>query len=151
MIMCLFGNYAIYQDQEFELVEHSVPKEEAPGGTEYWLLTGNPGAVALGFEEVCPGRYAKKKVPPEELSFAFRKNTRATYKGFEFEADPIKDGQVDLFVPNTPEMWELFRGREIETSDRSLNIVKIPLAEVETFTQVWEPLKSWLDYVSSAQ
>ena len=61
----------------------------------------------------------------------------------------MKDGQVELFVPNTPEMWELFRGREIENYDRSLNIVKIPLDEIETFTQVWKPLKSWLVYISS--
>ena len=149
MIMRLLGFYAIYQDQEFELVEHFVSKKESLSGIEYWLLTDNPGAVALGFEEVRPGRYVKKKAPPEELSFAFQKDTRATYKGFEFKADPIKYGQVELFAPNTPEMWELFRGREIENYDRGLNIVKIPLAEIEAFTQVWKPLKSWMDYISS--
>lgn len=149
MIMSLFGNYAIYQDQEFELVEHSESRWKIPGDTEYSLLTDNPAAAALGFEEIRPGRYAKEKVPPEELSFAFRKDTRATYKGFEFEADPIKDGQVTLWVPNTSEMLELFRGREIKNYDMFLNVVEIPLDEIEAFTQVWEPLKSWLDSISS--
>lgn len=140
MVMRLFGLYAIYQDQEFELVKHSESKWKIPGDTEYWLLTDDSGAAALGFEEVRPGRY-EKRVPPEELSFAFRKDTRATYKGFEFDAGPIKDGQVTLWVPNTPEMRELFRGREIRNYDLFLNVVEIPLEEIEAFTQVWEPLE----------
>ena len=49
MIMRLFGLYAIYQNQEFELVEHSESRWKIPGDTEYWLLTDNPGAAALGF------------------------------------------------------------------------------------------------------
>ena len=56
MIMRLFGLYAIYQNQEFELVEHSESRWKIPGDTEYWLLTDNPGAAALGFGEVRPGR-----------------------------------------------------------------------------------------------